>query len=247
MKRSIRLIFGICIWSIFIGSAVASTVPQMINYQGRLTDSLGQPLNDTVALTFKLYNVPSGGTALWSEPHGSVVVKDGLFTSLLGSISAIPENTFQNVNTFLGITPELDSEIVPRTQIVSVAYSFNADKLDGYDASDLISLGQPSNTFWCRGTGGGGGSGSFTVCNASGAIREITGISVTMETISSLVTLLIGNSPVIDFNYSPNSTYSYFSWSSANGAGIMIPAGDSVVAAFSNPGQFHVTVTGFEY
>jgi len=49
-------------------------VPQQINYQGRLTDAGGVPIDGNYAMSFSIYDVPAGGTALWGE--GQTVAVD---------------------------------------------------------------------------------------------------------------------------------------------------------------------------
>ena len=45
-----------------------AAVPQVINYQGYLTDTDGNPVpDDTYTMTFFLYTTESGGSAEWSE------------------------------------------------------------------------------------------------------------------------------------------------------------------------------------
>ena len=50
-----------------VGGAASAAVPNLINYQGRLTDHAGNPVNGTVQIQFAIYGVATGGTALWSE------------------------------------------------------------------------------------------------------------------------------------------------------------------------------------
>src|SRR5258706_15797749 len=45
--------------------SVAST--SAIPYQGRLADAGGNPLDGSYSMTFKLYGLASGGSALWTE------------------------------------------------------------------------------------------------------------------------------------------------------------------------------------
>ena len=44
-----------------------------INYQGYLTDDNNIPINDTVKITFKIYDKIEGGDSLWSEIHENVL------------------------------------------------------------------------------------------------------------------------------------------------------------------------------
>jgi hypothetical protein len=59
-----------------------------ITYQGRLTDSQGDPLNGNVDLIFTLYDASTGGNAVWGpESHHGVPVSDGVFNVGLGSLT----------------------------------------------------------------------------------------------------------------------------------------------------------------
>ena len=86
-----------------MASVTIAEVPQLINYQGRLTDSGGEPLNTTVSMTFTVYDAVVGGNVKWIEAQGSVIVTDGLFSVLLGSISPIPDTVFNGTTRYLGI------------------------------------------------------------------------------------------------------------------------------------------------
>ena len=76
-----------------IGASQAQ-VPQLINYQGYLTDSEGDPINGAHSMEFKIYSVATGGTALWSEMQGTLTVTEGYFNVILGSDTPIPRSVF---------------------------------------------------------------------------------------------------------------------------------------------------------
>jgi hypothetical protein len=101
-----------------------------INYQGRLVDNSNNPITGSTAMTFRLYNVPNGGTALWTEAYSgasSINVQAGLFNVLLGTLNPIPASIFVTNNTlFLGITVGNDSEMIPREQLGSAPYAIVA-------------------------------------------------------------------------------------------------------------------------
>ncbi|OGA43980.1 MAG: hypothetical protein A3G25_00080 [Betaproteobacteria bacterium RIFCSPLOWO2_12_FULL_63_13] len=61
-----------------LGGIAQAQVPQRINYQGYLGNASGQPINVPVPMVFKLYDVASGGTALWTETQASVAVTNGI-------------------------------------------------------------------------------------------------------------------------------------------------------------------------
>jgi len=60
----------------------------VISYQGTLTDRSGNPLNQTVAMEFALYDAAADGNRLWGPETQTVEVDDGLFHVLLGSFGA---------------------------------------------------------------------------------------------------------------------------------------------------------------
>lgn len=51
-------------------------IPQTISYQGVLTDAAGKIVTDgNYSITFKFYDVATGGSALWSEAQSVSVSK----------------------------------------------------------------------------------------------------------------------------------------------------------------------------
>jgi len=103
-----------------------ASVPQLINYQGRLTDAAGNPLTGTYNMTFCLYDVATGGTSLWCESQ-TVNVTYGVFNALLGSVNPISSSAFNGQNLYLGVRVGSDSEMSPRKRVVSAGYAFKAD------------------------------------------------------------------------------------------------------------------------
>lgn len=104
----------------------AGTGTTTISYQGRLADSVGDPVNDTVGMTFRIYNVATGGSPLWTETYAGVQVSDGLFHVLLGSTAPLPESLFADNDTlYLGITVGIDSEMTPREQLASAPWAIS--------------------------------------------------------------------------------------------------------------------------
>jgi hypothetical protein len=132
----------------------AITIPQMLSYQGRLTDTLGVPVSDgNYQLTFRLYTQPTGGSAVWTEAQ-TILVKNGLFAALLGAltpITSLPEAGACYLSLQVAASPELS----PRQRIVSAAYSYlaersaNTDLLQGKDTTALdaryVNEGQASS------------------------------------------------------------------------------------------------------
>ena len=128
--------FFICL---MLSYGAQGQVPQLMNYQGILIDpATGEPVTDnTYTITFSLYTLSSGGSALWSESH-NVDTKNGLYSVLLGSITTLTPTILTGPEIYLWVKVGGDPEMTPRKRIVSVAYSIvseDADKLDGKHAS----------------------------------------------------------------------------------------------------------------
>ncbi|MGA1871767.1 MAG: tail fiber domain-containing protein [bacterium] len=119
-------------------------VPPFINYEGKLTDLAGSPLNGTYEMIFYLYDMETGGTALWSEQQ-SVTIGDGIFNVRLGAAQSFPAEAFNNNELYLEVTikksvTEPFEILSPRYRLVSTAFAIkahDADTVDGKHASEL--------------------------------------------------------------------------------------------------------------
>ncbi|UCF64288.1 MAG: hypothetical protein JSW33_00230 [bacterium] len=120
--RKISLL--IVILSILFGFNIWAQIPQLITYQGYLTDNANNPVTSNLQLTFALYTTQSGGSALWTEVHPSVAIIEGVFRVQLGSITSL--NLPFDAPYWLGIKVASDPELAPRIALSSVGYSFNA-------------------------------------------------------------------------------------------------------------------------
>ena len=118
---------AVCLWL----SPISAAVPQLLNYQGRLTNTSGVPLDTTVSMVFTIYDAPGGGVAQWTETQNSITVTDGVFNVLLGSVAALHDSVFRAANRYLGIRVGNDLEMEPRTRLVSVGYSHRVATVDG--------------------------------------------------------------------------------------------------------------------
>lgn len=116
-----------------------------LSFQGRLTDSLGNPITASTNVVFKLYTALSGGSQLYTTGTCSVTPdQDGIFNSIIGEDcgSEISSDVFtENADVYLGITVGSDSEMDPRQQIANVGYALNAETLQGLPiGSDLSTV-----------------------------------------------------------------------------------------------------------
>jgi len=118
-------------WSLLVLSVLllgqAFAAPNLINYQGTLTDAAGVPLEGSVSLTFKLFDAETEGTELWSETQ-PVQVQLGVYSVLLGSVSPFGPTLFDADNRWLEIVISGEA-LSPRQQVASVPYALQAQSL----------------------------------------------------------------------------------------------------------------------
>jgi hypothetical protein len=99
-----------------------------INYQGRLADAAGNPIDNAspgLGMTFSLYDVDTGGSPLWSETHANVPVSAGLFNVRLGSLNALSTELLAG-DRWLGIQVGIDAEMAPRELLSASPYAMVA-------------------------------------------------------------------------------------------------------------------------
>jgi hypothetical protein len=98
-------------------------IPNIISYQGILTDDSGTLVSGDRILTFMLYDAETNGTQLWQEVQ-VVPVMDGSFHVNLGEVT--PFNLSFSDSYWLSIKVGSGTELSPRIQLTSNAYSFMA-------------------------------------------------------------------------------------------------------------------------
>jgi len=125
---------------LFVVSISLAEVPQLINYQGFLSDASGNPIDGLRSIQFSLFGALTGGTAIWSETH-PVQVNAGLFDVMLGSVTPFGDIELDPLSVFLEIKVADDPPMTPRKQIVSVPFAFEAgdsEYLEGFSAHDFV-------------------------------------------------------------------------------------------------------------
>lgn len=133
--------------------AHSGTVPQVVSYQGYLTDAVGNPVGGVVQMIFVLYTSPEGPASVWDETHTAVTVHSGVYSVMLGSVDPsgnplLPAYFAQPL--WLGVTVGADDEMTPRQALSSVPYALQAehaetasdsDTVDGAHAADFSTAG----------------------------------------------------------------------------------------------------------
>ncbi len=136
MRHSIR--FALAALVVLCSTNLVHAIPQLINYQGVLTDGGGTPITVATSVEFRIWDMGAGGTELWMEATSVTPDANGQFRVLLGSVNAIPDSAFDG-DAFLGITVAADPEMTPRSQLVSVGYSYRTGTVDGATGGNITS------------------------------------------------------------------------------------------------------------
>lgn len=111
--------------------AALAGAPKLINFQGVLTDALGDPVaDDNHLVVFTIYDAASGGVSVWSESQ-NVSTTTGMFAVLLGSVNPIEDTVFRDTPRYLGVQVGADPEMAPRAQMVTSPYTFRTATIDG--------------------------------------------------------------------------------------------------------------------
>lgn len=104
-----------------VGGALAgraSAAPVFVTHQGRILDPLGQPLNEPMALTFRLLD-PSG-VERYAQTT-TVAIQDGYYSVALGAVDAA---WFADP---LSVVVEADGQVVGQQSLTAVPYALSVD------------------------------------------------------------------------------------------------------------------------
>ncbi len=134
LRLSIILLLG---FFIVFNTNAQSTQSRKLSVQGYLKDGNGKAVdNGNYAITFKVYDVATGGTALWTEDNPAVNVYGGIYTVQLGSITDISTLAWDKPY-FLGISIS-GTELSPRTELTYAPYAFAVNKATYVQCSGAV-------------------------------------------------------------------------------------------------------------
>lgn len=104
-----------------------ATIPTSVTVHGKLTNANNvSQASKTINMTFAIYNVTSGGTALYTKSNVNVATDyAGVYSYELTGIT-LPFDA----NYYLGVTVANDSEMTPRINITSNGYAYRANVSD---------------------------------------------------------------------------------------------------------------------
>jgi len=113
----------------------ARSIPLLISYQGRLTDTSGKPVPDaSYSFNFTIFADSTGEISLWTETT-DLNTTDGIFTHYMGSQTPLSPEIFENNDSlFLEVTANGET-FAPRTRFSSTPFSLVSANLDVRDKS----------------------------------------------------------------------------------------------------------------
>jgi hypothetical protein len=218
-----------------VGEAWAADAnpPERMTYQGYLVDGNGAALAPTVPanydIVFRIYNVKSGGVALWAEQQ-TVTVDKGYFSVLLGegATTATGESkdklseAFKGADIsdrFIGITvgglsgSGVDVEIAPRLRLVTSPFAFTATQ------ATRLTDGAGNSNFFKDGASlklGAGATPTLTLPEAGGASLEgkltinLSGYEVGLEINNGVSSTTLGAENSSHFHFKTDRGGFYF-------------------------------------
>jgi len=129
----------------FVPAATLAQAPSTLSYQGVLTDAAGVIVPDgNYNLTFRLYSVASGGSAIYTENQPAVAVERGGFSVVIGLVSEIGLTFDQTY--FLGIQVGADPELAPRVRLTASPYAMGLRLPLSHGGSSPLALLQLDNS-----------------------------------------------------------------------------------------------------
>lgn len=165
---SCTLVFTWCLLTLH-WPVSAQSVPDLINYQGYLTDEKGDPIanmdeGEDRVLEFNIYDASSGGSLVWGPQVVVTRVTKGHFNTIFGgkdNNNRSLSDVFGSANRYLGIKvarteAELASslEVSPRQRVLSAPYALTA--FNGVPPGTVVAwagLNAPAGWLPCDGAG----------------------------------------------------------------------------------------------
>jgi hypothetical protein len=201
----------------------AGMIPRLVKFSGVLKDRNGKAATGVVGLTCSLYELPEGGSSLWTEAETAKLDEQGRYTVLLGATlpDGLPLDLFTTGRAlWLGVQPQLPGEgEQPRVLLAAVPYALkavDAETLGGKSVGDFVLASQlpppvpvqfpPANT----------GTGHAATANGNSSQSSNTTLATTGTGILSINGLIAPTQALAtgtggsDFNIvSANSTHAF--------------------------------------
>ncbi|NQU40413.1 MAG: hypothetical protein HQ523_10710, partial [Lentisphaerae bacterium] len=118
---------------VLVGIAVSMSqgaVPHQMNYQGRLLDVDGNPISSNVVMSVGIYTNGTGGSSVYEESIGSVLVQNGIYSFNFGADGPAVRTALTNAQSWLELRVN-GSPLAPRQRLFSVPYANLSSKVEG--------------------------------------------------------------------------------------------------------------------
>jgi hypothetical protein len=169
-----------------ISGVTLAESPGMINYQGYLTNSSGDPLDETVTVTFSLHDTADGTEAArWTSEPYSVLAVQGLINQDFGPVD---KQYLEPQPVYLGITVN-EEELMPRAALTSTPFVIrDQDTLADLNCANNQVAKWNGTTWICAEDEGGSEGGITGVTAGSGLTGGGTSGNVTLSVANSGIT-----------------------------------------------------------
>lgn len=95
-------------------------------FQGFLTGAGDLPVDGSLDFTVQVYDVPTGGAALYTEAHAGVLLVGGYFELSIGSVTPLAPSLFDASERYIGLTVGTDPELAPRFKVGFVPFAIRS-------------------------------------------------------------------------------------------------------------------------
>ncbi len=170
---------------------IHAQIPRTLNYQGYLTNPSGAAINNPSQLiTVRIYDAPTAGNLLFTEPQ-TVTVSNGIFNLLIGGATVGGLPLAFDKPYWLSVTVGADPEMSPRQPLAASPYAIRSASSESLAATALVA---PSNlpatqllpTVACGTSQIPQWSGSAWICATSGSgSGTVTNVTATAPLVSS--------------------------------------------------------------
>jgi hypothetical protein len=253
-------------------SRAAAGVSPYLSYEGRLTDSSGNPLGGTgepYCFRFSIYDSTSGGTKLWPAGTPNVTVAtttDGVFAALVGQADALTYDFYSSDTVYLNVEVNTATStngstcsgsyesLSPRQQIAASGYARSAQNV----YSSLLKTNVSSNRV---DIGAGTGSASPTLvaldvnntnqyvgqtCSTSGTMWYNSAQSMALICENGIIEELgtVGTTTISAINANAGTPASAGTVVFSNGNGVSWGINGNTITASINGGTASSTVLG---
>ena len=175
-----------------LAATTAMAQPAVVRYQGYLTDTADAPIDDTVDLSFAIYDEDTAGTQVWSQDVTNVPVDGGQFVVDL----ALDRPNLVADDLWLGVAVNAGAELLPRQRVASALFALvcgDAGAMAGTAASgwqrgvtgicgvaEWIRAVNPDGSVVCE-PGDGGRQPVDSLTAGAGLIQDVTVGDVTLS------------------------------------------------------------------